>query len=165
MLQSDQNTVTPPCTVTLSSSKYHTWKFNTENLYLQDYVCCCHVKRNEINNTFVWDMRQNSLLKVYIEDGSIMAIRKRRYRYTRSYSITNYWPCYRSEGKLPPPNCGEPSSSQTNPCGLWWIRCHYDRFLSSQYIYINPPYSFLLSPSLKIEKYIRTELLRRDIPF
>jgi hypothetical protein len=41
-----------------------------ENLYLQDYVCCCHIKRNKINNTFVWDMRQNSLLKVYIDDGS-----------------------------------------------------------------------------------------------
>jgi hypothetical protein len=47
-----------------------------ENLYLQDYVCCCHVKRNKINNTFVWDLRQNCLLKVYIDDGSIMFFEK-----------------------------------------------------------------------------------------
>jgi hypothetical protein len=41
-----------------------------ENLYLQDYICSCHIERNKINNTFVWDMRQNSLLKVYIDGGS-----------------------------------------------------------------------------------------------
>jgi hypothetical protein len=70
----------------------------------------------------------------------------------RRRHVTNYWQCYRSGGKLPPPHCGDPSSSQTNPHGLCWIRCHSDRFLASHYISINPPYSFLLPPALKTLK-------------
>jgi hypothetical protein len=43
-----------------------------QNLYLRDYVCCYHVKWNKMNNTFVWDLRQISLLEVYVDDGSIV---------------------------------------------------------------------------------------------